>query len=123
MKKNIILVICLILFDLITKELFKQNSIKNSGTLFGLFQNTNVIFVIFTVVVMVVILHSYKKEKSLQPGFNFILAGGFGNLVNRLQYGYVIDFIDFGLWPVFNFADLFVVIGIVLIVIKIIRKD
>ena len=123
MKKNIILVICLILFDLITKELFKQNSIKNSGTLFGLFQNTNVIFVIFTVVVMVVILHSYKKEKSLQLGFNFILAGGFGNLVNRLQYGYVIDFIDFGLWPVFNFADLFVVIGIVLIVIKIIRKD
>jgi signal peptidase II len=40
-----------------------------------------------------------------------VLAGTLGNLTDRLRFGYVIDFIDFRIWPVFNFADSFITIG------------
>ena len=51
--------------------------------------------------------------------FIFIFAGGFGNLLDRLLLGYVLDFISFGHIPVFNLADLFINIGIGLLIFNI----
>ncbi|MCX5681683.1 MAG: signal peptidase II, partial [Candidatus Omnitrophica bacterium] len=50
--------------------------------------------------------------------FSLIIGGAFGNLIDRLQFGYVIDFIDFRIWPVFNIADSAITVGAFLLIIK-----
>jgi signal peptidase II len=56
-------------------------------------------------------------------GFILILSGGLGNLVDRIFYGYVIDFIRVGGWPNFNLADSYITIGVILIIISLFSKD
>ncbi|MDO9573693.1 MAG: signal peptidase II, partial [Candidatus Contubernalis sp.] len=46
-------------------------------------------------------------------GLTLIIAGALGNLIDRVRFGYVIDFLDFGFWPVFNIADMALVVGAV----------
>ena len=65
------------------------------------------------------IIFYWKKihqNNKLSFGISFLLGGIIGNLIDRIFRGYVIDFIDFKLWPVFNIADIFVVIGIILVI-------
>ena len=50
--------------------------------------------------------------------FSLILGGAIGNLIDRMMYGYVIDFIDFRIWPVFNIADSAITVGAVIIALK-----
>ncbi len=125
-SKHIFLIVILFLLDILSKLYFKGKSIsfgrflafnytKNTGATFGLFKEGNFIFVILTIVVIGAIIYYYKKYKKLRLGFDFILAGAFGNLINRVFYGYVIDFIDFKVWPVFNLADVFIVIGVLIV--------
>ena len=56
-------------------------------------------------------------------GFSLILGGAVGNLIDRIYFGYVIDFIDFRIWPVFNIADISVVIGVAIMIKKVIAHD
>ncbi len=53
--------------------------------------------------------------KLVWVAFALVFAGGFSNLIDRLALGYVIDFIDFGFWPAFNFADAAITIAVVLL--------
>ncbi|MFH1847393.1 MAG: signal peptidase II [Candidatus Omnitrophota bacterium] len=53
---------------------------------------------------------------------SFIIAGTIGNLIDRIRFGYVIDFIDFRVWPVFNIADSFITIGAVILMASFLRK-
>ena len=59
--------------------------------------------------------------------YGIIIGGILGNVVDRIVYGYVIDFLDFKIfvydYPIFNFADTFIVIGIILMIIISIRKE
>ena len=52
-----------------------------------------------------------------------ILSGATGNLIDRIKLGYVIDFLDFRIWPVFNFADSFITIGVGLLAFLFFKKD
>ena len=52
----------------------------------------------------------------------FILGGTIGNLIDRIAYGFVIDFLDFRIWPVFNVADSFVTIGVIGLIIYLWKK-
>jgi len=126
------MVFILFFIDLVSKEIFKisyfdskflaLHYVKNSGISFGLFSGFNILFLILTILIIGVILYFYNKEKSLQLGFNFILAGALGNGVNRVLEGHVIDFIDFKFWPVFNFADIFIVVGVVILIFRLYKK-
>ena len=130
--KHIIFVFVLFFIDLISKEYFMLNFfdfkflslhyVQNSGAVFGLFSGLNILFLILTLIILCVILYFYKKENNLQLGFDFVIAGALGNGVNRVLLNHVVDFIDFKFWPVFNFADVFVVVGVVLLVFKL-RKE
>jgi len=65
----------------------------------------------------------YKFDDKTKLGFSLILAGGIGNLIDRIFRGYVIDYIDISKifsYPVFNFADICIVIGVILVIIIII---
>ena len=64
----------------------------------------------------------YYKNKRCQLGIIFILAGAIGNLINRIHLGYVIDFIQISIWPVFNLADVYNFIG-VLMIIFVLKKE
>ena len=59
--------------------------------------------------------------------FSFLYSGILGNLIDRVFRGYVIDFLDFNIfgydYPVFNFADICIVFGIILMIIAIIKKE
>ncbi len=98
--------------------------VKNYGIVFGLFneQKINIFLIIFSLIVIFFIpLYLFKIEKIdrySQISLALIEGGILGNLIDRIRNGYVVDFINFHFWPVFNFADSFIVVGIFLFFIK-----
>jgi signal peptidase II len=93
--------------------------VHNTGTAFGLFQDKNLFFIILSAVVIAGIAALlFKEEKKNDSPFSLIplvllLGGAAGNLIDRIRLGYVIDFIDFRVWPVFNLADSCITVGII----------
>lgn len=88
----------------------------NPGAAFGLFPDQGSLFAVIAVIVVVAILLYYRYLPShnwlVRVSLGLQLGGALGNLADRLQYGYVIDFIDFRIWPVFNLADMAIVSGV-----------
>ena len=68
-------------------------------------------------------LKSNIQKKSYIISLSLILAGALGNLIDRVFYGYVIDFLDFRIWPVFNVADSAITIGAIMLGWLIIFKE
>ncbi|QJC38350.1 hypothetical protein GJU04_00300 [Enterobacteriaceae endosymbiont of Donacia marginata] len=68
---------------------------------------------------IIILIFFLKKNKNKQISYNLILGGILGNFINRIKYGFVIDFIDIHIFnyhfPVFNIADIFICIGIIFI--------
>jgi signal peptidase II len=94
--------------------------VQNKGVAFGLFANSgNAIFVslVFFMLVLALYFISIKRPRSilLLSGIFLVFSGAAGNLADRIFYGYVLDFIDFRIWPVFNIADSAITIGAFLI--------
>lgn len=108
-------------------RIFSLTYIINPGAAFGILRYQTGILVTLTLgVIMAVII--YRKEIPFQPkalrwGLSLGLGGALGNLVDRLRLGGVIDFIDFHVWPVFNVADMAIVIGVTLIIISSIHAE
>jgi signal peptidase II len=101
--------------------------VRNAGAAFGLLQGQTVLFVIITAVVIVLIATYGRRAAQESPllgyAFGLQLGGALGNLLDRLLYGRVIDFIAFRVWPyVFNFADASLVIGGALFALVILRE-
>jgi len=110
----------------IIPNIFSLTYVENYGTAWGLFAEFNaVIQVILPIVIIGILMYfSYtSKSKSDIVFSTFILGGAIGNYIDRMMRGYVVDFLDFKVWPVFNFADMMIVIGCVLMCINIFRKE
>ena len=110
----------------IIKNIFHFTYVTNTGSAFGLFKGFNILFILFSIIVIAVIFYFLNKIKDyrrlLQFSVGLLLGGTIGNLIDRLIYGYVIDFIDFRIWPVFNLADSAVTIGVILLIILLWEK-
>jgi len=109
----------------IIPNIFSLTYVENPGTAWGLFAEFNAIIqVILPIVILGILIYfSYtSKSKSDIVFSTFILGGAIGNYIDRMMRGYVIDFLDFKVWPVFNFADVMIVIGCILMCINIFRK-
>ena len=128
---------CLVVFlDRITKLLFlnllslgeslpviphvlHMTLVHNTGIAFGLFREQGKAFFVIPVIVLCLFLFNvyfYRKNnemltRSYIVAFSLILGGAVGNLIDRIMYGHVIDFIDVRVWPVFNIADSAITIG------------
>ena len=103
-------------------HLLDLNYVVNPGVAFGMFENMRWIFVALTSVIIVVLLYIiiFKKIKSKMFLISsaLIIGGGIGNLIDRVLYGYVIDYLQLSFFsPVCNFADYAVTVGTVLLVI------
>ena len=133
MRHNIILYFILLLLDFSTKILLHEKNIllfpfflltftRNTGTLFGLFPQSNRLFICISAALIGVLLYLYHTEKNYRLPFTLLLAGASGNLLDRILHGYVTDFLDFKIWPVFNIADIYIVIGILLCILTMYRE-
>ncbi|MGI6703097.1 MAG: signal peptidase II [Clostridia bacterium] len=98
---------------------FHLTYVENTGAAFGMLQGKNWFFipaVILVSIVLVYLIWSMKDaSRYMRISLALILGGAIGNLIDRLWLGYVVDFLDFRVWPVFNVADSCVVVGAVLL--------
>ena len=99
----------------------KLTYIHNTGAAFGILEGSRILFVLFTLALIIAAVLLWKKPwmKRYRGAVSVIIAGALGNCVDRIFRGYVVDFIDFTYWPVFNVADIAVVCGTVLLAILI----
>jgi signal peptidase II len=90
--------------------------VENRGAAFGLLQDQTYFFIVVGVVVIGVIIASYRyiPEPSwlLNLCLGLQMGGAIGNLIDRIRDGYVVDFIDLTFWPVFNVADSAICVGV-----------
>jgi len=115
----------------VIKNIFHISFVCNKGMAFGVFSKSIAgpafigIFYL-SVIIIVFIFAFYKKffhkRKSTQVFFSLILAGAIGNLIDRIRFGCVIDFLDFRIWPVFNVADSAITIGTVLLILQMLKR-
>lgn len=110
----------------IIQDVLHLTYLENTGAAFGILKNARWIFMILTTVVVIalamfIVLRREKLSGLLTVGLCFVIGGGIGNMIDRVFNGYVVDFIDFRLinFAIFNVADTFVTIGVVLIVIDV----
>jgi len=100
-------------------DLVRLTYVENRGAAFGLFQEQTYFFILIGVVVVAAILASYRflpvDGVLLNTGLGLQLGGALGNLLDRLRYGHVVDFIDLSWWPVFNLADSAIVVGVAIL--------
>ena len=100
------------------KNFFDITLVHNRGAAFGILKNQLLLFIaisFFTIIFIFLHLKNKKNSFLLKVCLSLILAGAVGNLIDRLRFGYVIDFLDFHVWPVFNLADSALTIGSLLL--------
>ena len=118
---------CLVILDQLSKfisvKYFPEFVYKNYGSAFSMpINQTFVIFLSFLVITSCVYIfktHSFKHETFLV----LMLSGTIGNLIDRIVFGYVIDFINVGFWPVFNFADVYLSLAVFYLFLSYFKKD
>jgi signal peptidase II len=103
---------------------FRLVHLRNTGAIFGLFQGQSLILSIITIIgicfLLYLALFMYRQFPLLNTllgklSLGLILGGTVGNLIDRLSFGYVTDFIAIGIWPPFNIADSAGVVGAILL--------
>ncbi len=101
----------------IIQGIFHLTSVQNTGIAFGLFKNANMLFTISAILIVGLVLYYLAQvkanEKMLQICLGMLLGGAIGNLIDRISLGFVVDFLDFRIWPVFNVADSAITLSII----------
>lgn len=112
------------------ENVFHLTYVENRGAAFGLLQGKQVFFYIITVVIVVgIIVYLVRNRKKVNRwtcvALGLLLGGAIGNMIDRIQLGYVRDMFDFRLinfW-VFNVADICVVVSVIMLMIELIRSE
>jgi len=109
---------------------FDITHIQNFGVSFGLFSETipSLVLILISLFVTVFVMYLYiNSSDTLERwGLFVIICGAISNIVDRSINGYVIDFLYFHInkfyWPAFNFADIYISLGIIMIIINMVKK-
>jgi len=100
----------------------------NQGAAFGLFGGSQPWILASSVLLISVTFLWYIRtrtrtdQKPVALGLVLVMAGAMGNLVDRVRLGYVVDFIDFRVWPIFNLADCAITAGAVLVLSSLVLR-
>ena len=149
-NKKILLIIFIILISICIDQIVKQIVIKNvfnssiqiikgvlnftyvenTGGAYGIGSNNILIFIIINIIILGILMKfAISKREKIDTisliAISLIIAGGMGNLIDRVARGYVVDFVDINpvlKYPVFNIADIFVVTGCIVIAIELIYR-
>ena len=147
-KSNVILVVILVSvllgLDLLLKYLvstylttvniidnfFSLTYVLNDGAAFSLFASRTYLLILIALICLFFIIYELKNNldgRVLSIGYSLVLAGLLGNFLDRLMDGYIIDYLSFKIFtynfPIFNFADILIVVGIIIVMIKEILKE
>lgn len=107
------------------KDVFELHYLENHGAAFGLLQNRQTFFIVITTILLVLIIYFYLRQIPDEPRYRplnlvavLFFAGAVGNFIDRVKAGYVVDFFYFVLidFPIFNMADIYVVIAAFLLI-------
>ncbi len=141
---SIVLVIVLLGIDLLLKYLvstylttvniidnfFSLTYVLNDGAAFSLFASRTYLLILIALICLFFIIYELKNnldDRMLSIGYSLALAGLLGNFLDRLIDGYIIDYLSFKIlgynYPIFNFADILIVVGIIIVIIKEILKE
>lgn len=148
MKLIVIIAVLLTIIDqisklFITRLMNVKHSIKiidnffyltythNQGAAFSILTGQRIFLIIITILIIILLLSylkkNFPKDKLTKFSFALILGGSLGNLIDRIVRGSVIDFLDFKIFtynfPIFNLADTFITIGVILLIIITFRKE
>ena len=146
-KKPYIIAFCFFILDFISKQViikvidlhesikviknfFYLTYTRNTGAAFSILEDGRILFLIITVIALFFI-NKYMNKEDIKGIDNLIygmiIGGILGNLYDRIVYGYVIDFLDFKIfsynYPIFNLADTFIVLGVIMMIGTNLYKD
>jgi signal peptidase II len=110
----------------VVKGIFHLTLVHNRGAAFGILRNQVAFFILSSLLAVILLAFSLKNNRHkvfYSVSLSLILGGTLGNLIDRLFLGYVIDFLDFRVWPVFNLADSAITIGAILLGWSILFND
>lgn len=146
-KKSLIIATIIVIIDVILKividnilsinesiqvipNVFYITKVYNTGAAWSLFEGSGILLIIIAIVAFFLLLkyqNYFMENKRNILAFALIYGGLVGNLIDRVIYGYVIDYLHiyiFGFsFPVFNLADMAIVVGFLLIIIAIIKGE
>ena len=106
--------------------IFHVTRVNNTGAAFGILKGQGPVLILVSAVciafLMVTLFKNTFRGTSL-AAWSLVLAGALGNLYDRLRYGYVVDFLDLRVWPVFNVADVSICLGAFLVALHYFRAS
>lgn len=115
---------------IVIKNFFSIYFTENNGAAWSMFSGKAEFLIVVSLLAVFIIyryMYNFKTNKRNNLAFGLIIGGIFGNLIDRIFLGYVRDFLSFKLfnynYPVFNFADSFIVIGVFLLIFAIIKGE
>ena len=105
--------------------------LENRGSAFGMLQGQKILILVIDVLFMAVILYvllrlpGQAKFRKVHVLLTMVMAGGIGNMIDRLRFDYVVDFISFVLihYPIFNVADIYIVVATIALFVQIGRAS
>lgn len=96
--------------------------VQNTGAAFGLFKGQQPFFIALSLLIAAILVWLWLRRPPVSRralwATALILGGTLGNLLDRVRFGYVVDFIDLHVWPVFNVADSAITIGVGLLLLQ-----
>lgn len=108
----------LVSIDQFFKSIFRENSICNKNLAWSVPIAPGVFYFVWIIIFFIIIYFFLKnRRQSEKMALAFILSGAVSNIIDRVTHGCVIDFIDLKIWPVFNIADIYITIGVALLVV------
>ena len=114
----------------IIKNFFYLTYTNNTGASFGILKNSRVLLIVLSIIALVILLRyisTFKETKYNILGLGFLMGGIIGNLLDRVLFGYVRDFLNFYIigydFPVFNIADICIVLGVFILIISILKGE
>ena len=96
--------------------IFHITYVLNPGAAFGILENQRMFFIAIALLMLILTIYFFKhipdNFRLMRLGLSLLAGGAIGNVIDRMQTGYVVDFFDFRIWPVFNVADIAIVTGV-----------
>ena len=115
----------------VINNFFYITYVRNDGAAFSILKGSRIIFIIIAILALIILIKSILMDKKICKydvlTYSLVISGILGNLIDRIYYGVVIDYLDFYIlgynMPIFNLADSLIVVGAILIIYKMIKGD
>lgn len=116
---------------MIIKNFFNITYVQNTGAAFSILSGNRILLILVALLSLNIIYLMFIRNKDLKNKekivYGLLIGGIIGNLVDRIVYGYVIDYLDFNFfgynYPIFNFADILITISVILILLFTVKES